>query len=277
MSVTPERTTADREPDEEIEVIATGEAEEEDDYFVTDATTATKTDIAIQDTPGSIQVIPEQVIEDRQIVRFSELADNISGVTAQSGYGGLSSQEYYFRGFSLGSESFRNGFRDFGFISPREIANVKRVEFLKGPASVLYGGGSGFSGLVNTVTKKPVTEPLYDLDFTIGNNNFYRPTLDFGGALIEDRLAYRLNIAYENADSFRDFNESESIFVAPALTWQIGDRTKITAEFEYQNYNVEPYCVQQKHPMNLQKTIPCKTKLAISLILVQFPIMFYSV
>lgn len=179
LSVTPERTTADREPDEEIEVIATGEAEEEDDYFVTDATTATKTDIAIQDTPGSIQVIPEQVIEDRQIVRFSELADNISGVTSRSGYGGLSSQDYYFRGFSLDSESFRNGFRDFGFISPREIANVERVEFLKGPASVLYGGGSGFSGLVNAVTKKPVTEPLYDLDFTIGNNDFYRPTLDF--------------------------------------------------------------------------------------------------
>ena len=238
LSITPESTTAEQVPDEEIEVIATGEAEEEDDYNVTDATAATKTDIAIQDTPGSIQVIPEQVIEDRRVVRFSELADNISGVTPQSGYGGLSSQGYYLRGFPLEFESFRNGFRDFGFISPRDVANVERVEFLKGPASVLYGGGSGFSGLVNTVTKKPVTEPLYDLDFTIGNNDFYRPTLDFGGALTEDKsLAYRLNVAYENAGSFRDFNESESIFVAPALTWQIGDRTKVIAEFEYQNYN----------------------------------------
>ena len=238
LSVTPDGTTAEIEPDEEIEVIATGEAEDDADYYVPDATTATKTDIPIQDIPGSIQVIPEQVIEDRQVVRFSELADNVSGVTPQSGYGGLSSQSYYLRGFSLDSESFRNGFRDFGFISPRDVANVERVEFLKGPASVLYGGSGNFSGLVNTVTKKPVTEPLYNLDFTIGNNNFYRPTLDFGGAFTEDKsLSYRLNVAYENADSFRDFNESESIFVAPALTWQIGDRTTLTAEFEYQNYN----------------------------------------
>jgi iron complex outermembrane recepter protein len=166
------------------------------------------------------------------------LADNVSGVTSQSGYGGLSSQGYYLRGFPLEFESFRNGFRDFGFISPRDVANVERVEFLKGPASVLYGGGFGFNGLVNTVTKKPVTEPFYDFNFTIGNNDFYRPTLDFGGALTEDKsLAYRLNVAYENAGSFRDFVDNESIFVAPALTWQIGDRTKITAEFEYQNYN----------------------------------------
>ena len=237
LSVTPEGVTTVQAPDEEIEIIATGEGEIEDDYYVRDATTATKTDISIQDTPGSIQVIPEQVIEDRRVVRLNELADNVSGVTPQSGYGGLSSQGYYLRGFSLDSESFRNGFRDFGFLSPRDVANVERVEFLKGPASVLYGGGNSFSGLVNTVTKKPVFEPLYDANFTVGNYDFYRPTLDFGGALIEDRLAYRLNVAYENADSFRDFNESESIFVAPALTWQIGDRTTLTAEFEYQNYD----------------------------------------
>ena len=237
LSITPEKTTAQTQPDEEIEIIATGEAEE-DSYNVLDATTATKTDIPIQDTPTSIQVIPKEVIEDRRVLRLNELADNVSGVTPQSGYGGLASQGYYLRGFALDFESYRNGFKDFGFISPRDVANVERVEFLKGPASVLYGGGFGFSGLVNTVTKKPVTEPLYNLDFTIGNNNFYRPTLDFGGALTEDKsLAYRLNVAYENADSFRDFNENESIFVAPALTWQIGDRTKITAEFEYQNYN----------------------------------------
>jgi iron complex outermembrane recepter protein len=239
LSVNSQGNTAQQAPDEEIEIIATGEAEEEEDsYYVPDATTATKTDIPIQDTPTSIQVIPKEVIEDRRVVRLNELADNVSGVTPLSGYGGISSQGYYLRGFALDFESYRNGFKDFGFISPRDVANVERVEFLKGPASVLYGGGFGFSGLVNTVTKKPVTEPLYNLDFTIGNNNFYRPTLDFGGALTEDKsLAYRLNVAYENADSFRDFNKNEGIFVAPALTWQIGDRTKITAEFEYQNYN----------------------------------------
>ncbi|HEY9778875.1 MAG TPA: TonB-dependent receptor plug domain-containing protein [Leptolyngbyaceae cyanobacterium] len=152
-----EQTTSPGDGNEDIEVVVTGEQEGE--YKVPNTTTATKTDTPLRDIPQSIQSIPRQVIEDRQVVRFSELAENVSGVQAQSGYGGLSSQGYYLRGFPLEFESFRNGFRDFGFISPRDVANVERVDFLKGPASVLYGGGSGFSGLVNTVTKKPQAEP----------------------------------------------------------------------------------------------------------------------
>lgn len=138
-------------------------------------------------------------------------------------------------------ENFRNGFRDFGFISPRDVANVEQVEILKGPASVLYGSAVGFGGLVNTVTKKPLAEPLYNPSVTIGNYGFYRSTLDIGGPLTNNgSLLYRFNAAYENADSYRDFNENESIFVAPALTWQIGPRTTLTAEFEYQNYDFVP-------------------------------------
>ena len=220
---------------EEQEIVVTGE--QETGYSVPNATTATKTDTPLRDIPQSIQVIPRQVLEDRQIVRFSELADNVSGVQPQSGYGGISSQGYYLRGFPLEFEAYRNGFRDFGFISPRDVANVERVEFLKGPASVLYGGSFGFSGLVNTVTKQPQAEPFYRLNGTVGNYDFYRSTLDFTESLTEDKsLLYRLNVAYENADSFRDFNESESIFIAPALTWRIGSRTTLTTEFEYQNY-----------------------------------------
>ena len=226
----------DAQAEREEEIVVTGE--QETGYSVPDATTGTRTDTPIRDIPQSIQVIPRQVIEDRQVVRLNELADNVSGVQPEPGYGGLSSAGYTVRGFSLQFENFRNGFRDFGFTSPRDVANIERVEILKGPASVLYGGGFGFSGLVNTVTKKPLAEPFYNPSITIGNYSFYRPTLDLGGSLTNDgSLLYRLNVAYENADSFRDFNENESFMIAPALTWQIGPRTTLTAEFEYQNYD----------------------------------------
>lgn len=232
----PVETEQSADGDEDIEIVVTGE--QETGYNVPNATTATKTDTPLRDIPQSIQVIPRQVIEDRQVVRLNELAENVSGVQPQPGYGGLSSGGYTVRGFGLDFETFRNGFRDFGFISPRDVANVERVEILKGPASVLYGGGFGFSGLVNTVTKKPQEEALYNANFTIGSYDFYRPTIDITGPLSEDKaLLYRLNLAYESADSFRDFNENESTFVAPALTWQIGPRTTLITEFEYQRYD----------------------------------------
>ncbi|MGV2830207.1 AMIN domain-containing protein [Myxosarcina sp. GI1(2024)] len=64
LSITPESATAEQEPDEEIEVIATGQAED-DDYVVDEATTATRTDTPLRDIPQSIQVVPQQVLEDQ--------------------------------------------------------------------------------------------------------------------------------------------------------------------------------------------------------------------
>jgi iron complex outermembrane receptor protein len=234
LSITPGTATASTEADA-IQIIATGEQDE--GYNPSSATTGTRIEAPLRDIPLTLQVIPREVIEDRQIVRLTELADNVPGVEAYSGYGGLPSNDYYIRGFNAG-ESFRNGFRDFTFISPRDPANVERVEFLRGPASVLYGGGFNLSGAVNTVTERPLAEPRYEIDGTIGSDGFYRSTVDLTGSLTEDDfLLYRLNFAYTNADSFRDFNESQSVFVAPVLTWNIGSRTTLTTEFEYQNYD----------------------------------------
>ncbi|MBR8835869.1 MAG: TonB-dependent siderophore receptor [Stigonema ocellatum SAG 48.90 = DSM 106950] len=226
------------ETNEPIEVVVTGERERgERGYSVPSASTATKIEVPLRDIPQSIQVIPRQIIEDRQVERVSEVGENVSGVLPRPGYGGLSSVGFYIRGFNQRTENFRNGFRDLGFLSPREVANVERVEFLKGPGSVLYGGGVlGVGGVVNTVTKKPLDQPGYQANLTLGNYDFYRPTIDFTGPLVSDgSLLYRFNVAYENGGSFRDFNSNENIFVAPALTWKIDSRTKLTTEFEYQH------------------------------------------
>ncbi|PSB23070.1 TonB-dependent siderophore receptor [filamentous cyanobacterium CCP2] len=234
LSITPGMETASTE-EEAIQIVVAGEQDE--GYNPSTATTGTRIEAPLSDIPLTLQVIPRQVIDDRQIVRLTELADNVPGVEPYSGYGGLPSNDYYIRGFNTG-ESFRNGFRDFTFISPRDPANVERVEFLRGPASVLYGGGFNLSGVVNTVTERPLAEPRYEVDGTIGNYGFYRSTVDLTGPLTEDDfLLYRLNFAYTNADSFRDFNESQSVFVAPVLTWNISPRTTLTTEFEYQNYD----------------------------------------
>ena len=221
--------------DDTIQLTVTGTRDE--GYNPSTAITGTRIEAPLEDLPLTIQVIPREVIEDRQVVHLQELADNVPGVEPLSGYGGLSANDYFIRGFSAG-ESFRNGFRDFTFISPRDVANVERVEFLRGPASVLYGGGFNFSGAVNTVTKRPLADPQYNVSATVGSDDFYRPTIDVTGPITEDEsLLYRLNIAYENSGSFRDFNENESLFVAPVLTWEIGPDTTLTTEFEYQNYN----------------------------------------
>ncbi|VEP13000.1 TonB-dependent siderophore receptor (fragment) [Hyella patelloides LEGE 07179] len=77
-------------------------------------------------------------------------------------------------------------------------------------------------------------EPFYEVAFTAGNFDFYRPTLDFSGPLTDNgNVAYRLNVAYENAGSFRDSVDTERFLVAPTLSWQIGDDTELSLEFSY--------------------------------------------
>jgi iron complex outermembrane recepter protein len=233
------------ETDAPIELVVTGE---QDRYRVTEASTATKLDVPLRDVPASVQVIPKEVIQDRQVIRLNELADNVSGVRPQETYGGLASQGYFIRGFSTGFETLRDGFKDFGFISPRDVANIERVEFLKGPASVLYGSATSPGGVVNTITKKPLAEPFYQLNGTIGNNDFYRTSIDFSAPLLENRAAiYRINAAYENAKSFRDFVENESTFIAPIITVKAGERTNLTFGYEYQKYD---YTFERGFPSN---------------------------
>ncbi|HIK06864.1 MAG TPA: TonB-dependent siderophore receptor [Trichormus sp. M33_DOE_039] len=223
------------ETDTPIELVVTGE---QDRYRVTEASTATKLDVPLRDVPASVQVIPKEVIQDRQVIRLNELSDNVSGVRPQETYGGLASQGYFIRGFGTSFETLRDGFRDFGFFSPRDVANIERVEFLKGPASVLYGSATSPGGVVNTITKKPLADPFYQLNGTIGNNDFYRTSIDFSGPLLENRAAlYRINTAYENAKSFRDFVENESTFIAPIITVKAGERTNLTFGYEYQKYD----------------------------------------
>ncbi|WP_143845476.1 TonB-dependent siderophore receptor [Nostoc sp. T09] len=235
---TPTEPTQPEQPttsDEPIELTVTGER---DGYRVQESSTATKIDAPLRDIPASVQVIPKEVIEDRQVVRLNELANNVSGVQQQSGYGGVSSQGYFIRGFGTGFDSLRNGFKDFGFLSPRDVANIERVEFLKGPASVLYGSSSNPGGVVNTITKRPLADPFYRVGMAIGSYDFYRPTIDLTGPLTDDKsVLYRLNVAYENSGSFRDFVENESFFISPVVSVNIGPRTNMTFEYEYQKFD----------------------------------------
>ena len=238
----PEQPSTAEEP---IELVVTGE---QDSYYIPEASTATKLDVPLRDVPASVQVIPKEVIQDRQVVRLNELADNVSGVRRQETFGGLASQGYFIRGFSTGFETLRDGIRDFGFTSPRDVANIERVEFLKGPASVLYGSATSPGGVVNTITKKPLEDPFYQINGTIGSYDFYRAAIDLTGPLLENRAAlYRLNAAYENANSFREFVDNESTLIAPVVTIKAGENTNITLGYEYQRYD---YTFDRGFPAN---------------------------
>ncbi|MBF2014946.1 MAG: TonB-dependent siderophore receptor [Rivularia sp. T60_A2020_040] len=211
--------------DEPIELLITGER---DGYRVPNSSTATKTDTPLRDIPQSIQVIPREILKDQGIIRVQDALRNVSGSTSAGYYQGFS--EYLsLRGFN--ANLFRNGLRSYqGFGGFIETTDVERIEVLKGPASVLFGDAPP-GGLVNLVTKQPLAQPFYSVEGTISSFSTYRGAIDLSGPLNDSKsLLYRFNTSYENAGSFRDFVDSERLFIAPKFQFALSPKTTLTVD-----------------------------------------------
>lgn len=238
VSATPNVSTTQASGEDLVEVVVTAERAD-DDYFVPDASTATRTDTPILDIPASIQVIPKQVLEDQQVTELDDALQNIAGATVSTTEG--RGFQINLRGFD-GVPVFRDGFRLF---SPNdngdaagqgfpEIANVERIEVLRGPASILFGQLDP-GGAVNVVSKRPLETPFYKVALQAGSYGLVRPQVDLSGPLTEDgSLLYRLNAVYQREDGFRDFaQKTNRFFIGPTLTWRISDRTEVDFQLEY--------------------------------------------
>ncbi|MEM7714755.1 MAG: TonB-dependent siderophore receptor [Cyanobacteria bacterium P01_A01_bin.68] len=238
---TPEKPTTENQPkppstenNEPIELIVTGER---NSYQVPNATSATRTDTPIRDIPQSIQVVPRQVLKDQQVTRLDEALNNVSGVTL-GGTNSNASIQFNIRGFN-DSPILRDGFRQFGgFQGLPETTDLERVEVLKGPASILYGEVQP-GGVINLVSKKPLSEPFYSAELQIGNREFFQPKIDISGPLTTDGdLLYRLNASYQRSESFRDYDqEFKRVFVSPVVSWKIDENTDIDFKLQYSDYD----------------------------------------
>ena len=204
-------------------------------YVADTASSATKTAAPLMQVPVSIQVVPRAVLQDQQALRIDDVLVNVAGVLPIA-YGQLTYDEYTVRGFDLAGVSYDDGLRqdeaELGGLA-RDMANVERIEVVKGPASVLYGQAQP-GGLVNVVTKQPLTTPQYTIDQQVGSFATYRTTLDATAPLNDTKtILYRLNLDYESSGSFRDFIYTRRFAAFPTLEIKPSDRVRITLETSY--------------------------------------------
>ena len=194
-------------------------------YAVTNATTASKIEIPLLETPQAVSVVPETLLRDQNVRKLEDALYNVAGVTVGGYY---SDWDYYrIRGFDAAFTTYFDGLRG-DYSMNAETYGLERIEVVKGPASPLYGQGP-LGGMVNLVSKRPRPEPFADYQFTLGSWQFYEPAVDLNTPLNEDRTVYaRLTALYRNQGSFIDFAHSDRVFIAPALTWEISPQTSVT-------------------------------------------------
>jgi iron complex outermembrane receptor protein len=207
-------------------------------YSVPSATMASKTDTPIMQTPFSVEVVPSQAMADQQAIRLSDVTKNVSGVQTNWGYG-QQYEGFALRGFEANT-TLRDGARAVGEAGRTSVdmANVEDVEVLKGPAAMLYGRLEP-GGLINVVTKRPLTTPHFSIQQQVGSYNLARTTADATGPLTSDgSLLYRVVGEYFSSRSFfTRAPDARTEFVAPSLAWRPSARFQANVSVEYRNYD----------------------------------------
>jgi catecholate siderophore receptor len=152
----------------------------------------------LRDSPQSITVVTEKLIDDRNLDTMKDALKNTAGITFQAAEGG--EEDIRLRGFSLAGtgDIFLDGMRDPAFYD-RDTFNNDRIEVLRGSASMLFGRGST-GGAVNQVSKVPRLLPGNEVTTTLGNHSYKRVTGDFNWVTGENQ-ALRVNVMGTQADN----------------------------------------------------------------------------
>lgn len=214
---TEEAKTQSEDPESETSqtaaIIVTGRAEK---LYRVEATAASKLPTEPLLSSQNISVITSDLIKDQGARDAQDIYRNISGVSFFS-YAGVTA-----RGFRQ-EEIFFDGLRGdpyAGFSVP-QLFNLDRVEFLKGPAGMLYGPGAP-GGLFNYVTKKPQNTRLTaEVRGIIGNADRFGGSAEINSTLGGD-FAARGGLFYEDRGLFR-FNAASRTFIADGgVSWSPG-------------------------------------------------------
>ncbi|MEN8406580.1 TonB-dependent siderophore receptor [Acinetobacter seifertii] len=214
-------------------------------YKVDSSSSATRSEIALKDTPQSVSVVTQKVIEDIGATRLIEALDLAGGVTRANNFGGQGLTGFNLRGFTSG-EFYRNGFPiNRGYPNVPDSNTIERIDVLRGPSSSLYGRGDP-GGTFNLISKTPKSEQQTTLGAQLNSEGLYRTTVDTTGTVPNaENVGYRLNVIAEGGDSYRDHVESKRYGIAPVIQWQASDTTKLTFEADI---------LRNQHPLDRGQT-----------------------
>ena len=163
-----------------------------------------------------ITTITEQLIEDQGARDAQDLYRNISGVSFFS-YAGVTA-----RGFRQ-EEIFYDGLRGdpyAGFSVP-QLFNIEKVEFLKGPAGMLYGPGAP-GGIFNYITKKAEDDRLSgNIQAIAGTEERWGGSAEINAPL-GNGFAARGGLFYEDRGTFRTNAASRTLIADGGLSFDPG-------------------------------------------------------
>jgi iron complex outermembrane receptor protein len=205
-----------------------------------DATSATRFDLAISETPQSIAVLTEDFMRTANVQTLDDAAKFVPGLVALGPNGwGEPRTGFLIRGVNL---SLTNGLKldnySFMFQGLMDMVGLERLEVVKGPAAVSYGQSS-YGGLINFISKKPLRKHFSSTEISYGSFETYNFKGDVTGPVTEDgRLRFRAGVGYRDAGSYRDGEQLEILTAVPTLAYDLTESTEVSVIGYFQDANL---------------------------------------
>ncbi|MBB5692226.1 TonB-dependent receptor [Muricoccus pecuniae] len=186
---------------------------------------------SIQDTPQTINVVPQEVLREQTVTTLEQALRNVPGITSTigEGNGGVTGDQFRIRGFSSQNDVLVDGLRDFGSYQ-RDAFTYEDVQVLKGASGFAFGT-SAIGGGINVNSKVPGLENRYGATATGGMGPFARFTADINQR-ISETAAIRLNVMGQSSSLVdKDGIDTRRWGVAPSIAFGLGTPTTFTVEY----------------------------------------------
>ncbi len=210
----------------------------------------------LQDTPQTVNVVPQQIMAEQNTTTLRDTLRNVAGISLAAGEGGSQGDNLTIRGFTARNDLFIDGMRDFGSYY-RDPFNTEEVEVLQGPSSVTFGRGST-GGVVNQASKTPDLNHYVAIGLDFGTDLTRRATVDVNVPVpqLGSGAAFRLNAMGDIGDiAGRNIAENRRAGFAPSLALGLGTPTRLTLSYFHQDeddipdYGI-PWLFNQAAPVN---------------------------
>ncbi len=223
--------------------------------------TAQKKEESLQDTPVALSAFGEDALEREGINNIGDLANNVPALTIAPFPINSTTLRLYIRGIGLIDVQITQDppigvYIDGAYIArssalATDIADLQRIEVLRGPQGTLYGRNST-GGALNLITKRPNPDATeFKQAFTFGDRNLLTSKTSINLPLWSGaaaKLAYyhkEIDGAVENTGVGDDFGNNDTDGYRIDLGWDITDKLRL--DYGWDRADVEQTTLTYTH------------------------------
>lgn len=200
-------------------------------YTLKSMSTATKLNLSPRETPQTIKIMTNQLIEDFSLTNMEKILESTPGIHTYKN-GNRDNYNYTSRGYKLQTQydgiPDSLGLGDLNGMVDVDSVILDHVEIQQGAAGLLSGSGQP-GGTVNMIRKMPKSQFSSSVDISTGSWNTHKLSADITGAMNEDgSIRARLVVSHQENESFVDYVQAKKDVIYGVIEADISDTSTIS-------------------------------------------------